>query len=282
MKKRSIFFIIYLIILAAFIFPVFSYADNDIPKVNTGIKIYDYAELLSIEQEKVLSEKANEILEKHNIDIAIVTVNTTNGLSSMEYADDFFDYNPFGYGEKATGLLMLINMEEREVWITTHGDAINIFTDYKIDSLLDKVYTGLSQADYYKAGSDFLSNSESYINRWEIAQIPLKERVGVLGILFLSLFWGFGIGGFITFLLFIFSKEKISKNPYIRTYLNDFKIIGQTDDFLSTNTVRNVIPKAPPVQRSSSGGVYKSSSRSSSTTHRSSSGRTHGGGGRKF
>ncbi len=254
---------------------VLSHAD-DILKVDTGIKVYDYADLLNEQQEKKLSEKANEILKNHNIDIAIVTVNATNGKSSMEYADDFFDYNPFGYGEKASGILMLINMEEREVWISTHGDAIKIFTDSKIESLLDEVYLGLSQKNYYKTGNDFLSKSEFFISKWEMVQKPLREQIGVFGVFSSALFFGFGIGIFITFVLFISTKKNLSGKLHMGTYQEDFKVVSRIDEFLSTNTTRTIIPKAPPVQNFSSG------SSGGSTTHSSSSGRTHGGGGRKF
>ena len=168
-------------------FPASASAD-DVPKVNADIKVYDYAELLTEDQEKQLALKAKDILARHNIDIAIVTVNTTNGLSSMEYADDFYDYNPFGYGKDASGLLMLINMEERDVRISTTGNAITIFTDRNISSLLDVVYTGLSQGDYYKAGIAFLSESERYINKWEFKQKPFREKYTIFHILFFSLF----------------------------------------------------------------------------------------------
>ena len=259
-----------------FTFPVSASAD-DVPKVDANIKVYDYAELLTEDQEKDLALKAKDILTKNNIDIAIVTVNFTNGLSSMEYADDFYDYNSFGFGEEASGLLMLINMEEREVWISTTGKAIKVFNNQKIEALLDAAYTGLSRGDYYKAGNDFLFESEYYIHKWERMQKPLREQFTVLGVLFGAIFLGFGAGGFITLIMFIFSKKSISEKPHIGTYQDHFRITSSRDDFLSTHTTQTIIPKEP-VRTSSSGG-----SRSSGTsTHSSSSGKTHGGGGRKF
>ena len=272
MKKKTIFFIIYMIFTVISSFPVYT-ASSDVPKVNAGIKVYDYAELLTNDQEKELSLKARNLISKHNIDIVIVTVNTTNGLSSTEYADDFYDYNPFGYDKEASGLLMLINMEEREVWISTSGKAIRIFTDRNIDSLLDGVYTELSQGDYYKAGNNFLSDSERYISRWEFQQKPLRERYTIFGVLFLSLFWGFGAGGFITLILFIFSRKSIAGKPHMSTYQDNFELTERRDNFLSTDTIRTAIPKETSSGTSRSGG---------STTHTSSSGRSHGGGGRKF
>ena len=164
-------------------------------------------------------------------------------------------------------------MEEREVWISTSGKAIKIFTDRNIDSLLDAVYKELSYEDYYKAGNNFLSKSEYYINKWELRQKPFRERYSVFDILLFSLFFGFGAGGFITFILFISSKKNISGKPHMNTYQENFELVERRDNFLSTNTIRTVIPKEAPAGSGRSGG---------SGTHTSSSGRTHGGGGRKF
>ena len=51
----------------------------------------------------------------------------------MEYADDFYDYNGYGMGEKHNGIIMLISMENRDVWFGTTGSAIKTFS-------LDKSY----------------------------------------------------------------------------------------------------------------------------------------------
>jgi len=52
---------------------------------------------------------------------------------------------------KKSGLLMLVNMQNREIWISTCGDAIDIFTDNRISIMEDNVIRHLSNNDYYSA-----------------------------------------------------------------------------------------------------------------------------------
>ena len=66
--------------------------------LDTGLKVYDYADLFTPEEEDSLMEKAQIIAAERRMDVAVVTTEYTYGKSSMEYADDFFDYNGFGYG----------------------------------------------------------------------------------------------------------------------------------------------------------------------------------------
>ncbi|MBO5147409.1 MAG: TPM domain-containing protein [Clostridia bacterium] len=39
----------------------------------------------------------DEVSEKHKFDLVIVTVNSLNGKTSTEFADDFYDYNDYGF-----------------------------------------------------------------------------------------------------------------------------------------------------------------------------------------
>ena len=44
---------------------------------------------------------------------------TGGGKTAEAYADDYYDYNGYGYGENDDGLLLLVSMGEREWAITT-------------------------------------------------------------------------------------------------------------------------------------------------------------------
>ena len=55
-------------------------------------------------------------------DVAAVTVDESPG-TAQQLADDIFDYCGFGYGASKDGVLLLIDMDNREVAITTTGEA---------------------------------------------------------------------------------------------------------------------------------------------------------------
>ena len=86
-------------------------------------RVVDDADLLSDSEEKALREKLEEIRVRQKMDIVIVTVNTLNGATLVDYADDTYDYNGYGYGNNRDGLLLLINMENRDWYISTKSEA---------------------------------------------------------------------------------------------------------------------------------------------------------------
>ena len=59
--------------------------------------VFDEARLLTNEQVLELDKEANILSDKYAMDIVITTTNDAEGKSSMEYADDYFDYGGFGY-----------------------------------------------------------------------------------------------------------------------------------------------------------------------------------------
>ena len=75
-----------------------------------------------------------------NVDVVIVTVASIEGKTATEYADDYFDYQGYGYGEKSDGILLLVGMKERVWAISTHGSlGISAFTDAGLDYIKEDV-----------------------------------------------------------------------------------------------------------------------------------------------
>lgn len=238
------------------------------PKVDASEKIYDFANLFTDVEEELLYDDVLEFISKHNLDMAIVTIDDNNKYSAMEYADDFYDYNDFGIGSDHSGLLFLIDMDTREMWISTTGNAIAMYTDYRIDNILDECYNYISNKNYYKTADAFIETADKYANKG----IPTRNEIEVefVPVLF--------IGGFFSLIFsIIFVSINKSKHTTIRKateaehYLvkNSFNVTDKKDVFISTHTNKIYDPPS-----SSSGG--------GSSTHHSSSGRSHGGGGRRF
>ena len=73
----------------------------------------------------------------------------------MAYADDFYDYNDYGMGDDNSGILLLLTMSERKWKMSTHGDAIRIFTDAGQEYMSDKFVSSLTDGDYYEGFTEF-------------------------------------------------------------------------------------------------------------------------------
>lgn len=74
----------------------------------------------------------------------VVTVDSLNGKTVEEYADDYYDDNGYGYGENNSGILFLVAMDDREWNISTSGDAITAFTDAGLAYMGDQFVSDLS------------------------------------------------------------------------------------------------------------------------------------------
>ena len=213
------------------------------------------------------------------MDIVITTTNDAQGKSSREYADDYFDYNGFGVGSDFDGILFLIDMDNREAYISTSGIGIRYLTDERIERILDSVFdSGLSDGDFYGASMVFLNVTRNFLEQGipsnqHTVEEKAPNRVTLFDVI-LGLIGGTGAGG--AFYTTTKSRYKLRNpgNPF--SYKNNsFVNIANTDDKIIDKVVTHrIIPRPTNTNRPSGGGR--------STTHRSSSGRSHGGGGRKF
>lgn len=110
--------------------------------------IVDDAELFSdYEESEILSAISTYSYEK-DFSLAVVTTEFTSGLSSEEYADDYYDFFIDNQGWQENGLLFLIDMDNRDVWISTCGDCILAYSDSEIESIIDSGYDSLANGNY--------------------------------------------------------------------------------------------------------------------------------------
>ena len=255
MNKR--FFAILTVILLCFSLSIFASAqEND----RTLGLVEDYAELMTDEEEALLTEKFEAFCDEYEMEIAVVTINDLGGKSAMEYADDFYDYNGYGYGENDDGLLALYvdgAEGEREIYITTHGKAISKITDADIDYITDLMIMYLAEGDYAWAFETFVDEATDVVKvSVSLIWIPLSLGIGMLVVFFVLKTMASANKSVV---------RKVDAKDYVRS--GSMVVTGSYDNFLFNNVTRVARPK-----NTSSG----------SSTHTSSSGRTHGGGGKRF
>lgn len=242
--------------------------------------VIDHANLMTPDEILDLNDRANALSQEFSMDIVIVTSDDTEGKSSREFADDYFDYNGFGVGPNYDGILFLIDMDNREAYISTTGDGIRYLTDQRIESVLDSVFDGgLPEGDYYGASLGFLEATGYYLERgipsdqYNEPEEVIKENRLTSTDIILSIVGGLGVGGGFAFSIKSRYKFRRKSNPYSYRSNSIVNFHSNQDRLVNSFITHRVIPK-PTNTSNSSGGR--------STTHRSSSGRSHGGGGRKF
>lgn len=134
-----------------------SYSVDDSHYDDTEPKIYDYADLFTDNEEQILQESLVSTAKKIKLDLVIVTTDYNRGKESLLYASDFYDGNGFGYDyDCGSGVIMLIDMDNREVAISTAG-VCRVYLDSETDNMIDDVTPYLSDEEYMKAAQYFIS-----------------------------------------------------------------------------------------------------------------------------
>lgn len=230
--------------------------------------VYDDAGLLQDEQIKTLSDKIEKVREDKKLDIVIVTTRTTGGETPADFADDFYDLGGFGYDKpRGTGILLLIDMGQRNLWISTCGAAQKYFTDKRLDMMLDEIYDDLSDGNYYEGCKTFISQTDKYMNlNPNLNPLTLKGTL-------IRFVIAAALGCFITFIFVARRGGRNTTNAY--TYSAGGKCrLNQSYEHFSHKLVTT-----RHIEHHSGGSGGGGGSGSS---HTSSSGVSHGGRGRSF
>ena len=225
-------------------------------------RLVDNAGLLSQAEADSLRATLDQYSEELNFDIVVVTTNTLDGKTPRDYADDYFDYNGYGYGANRDGALFLryINGSSKEVWLSTSGEGIKAIRDADIESIFDDMEDDIRANRYGAAFRIFAQDV-----RDEVLDYRSYDTIWI----FVGLAVGLGVGLIATNAMRS-SLKSVRQQRYAGSYIkgNSVNITEARDIFLYRTVSRVAKPK-----ESSGGG---------SSTHTNSSGRSHGGGGRSM
>ena len=275
MKKGKQLILLFVLCLVSFSFPAFAGTQ----------KVFDYADLLTTEEEAELQQMAEAMVTDWAMDLAFLTTNDTGGRSAWEYGADFYIEQGLGIGENYDGVIFVVDMGTRDAQIVTSGKAIDVFTDYYLEKMWSNMQGDFADG-YYFWGMETLVNDMNYYNaeyqKYLTDPNYVSEYEQEMG-------GGDTAGGylflFLVFILFpavvagigVASMKVSHKNvrPYSKgeAYLKQNGLYLSTDrnSFVNTRTTMAPIPKND--DKGSWGG-------GSSTSHRG--GRSFGGGGGRF
>ena len=250
-------------------------AGGAIPQERQLPLLVDDAGLLTEEEADALLDKLEEISERQECEVAVVTVDSLEGKTSQEYADDFYDYNGYGYGKDDDGILLLISMEDRDYAITTYGFGIIAFTDAGLQYVVNDFKPALSGGRYGDAFNDFADCCDKFLTQAHTGEPYDGDNMpkGTVHPVYIPISLAIG---FLISLLIGRSKSAKLKSVRKKESAADYQVAGSmrlyqnSDVLVASNVTSRVVSSS---SGSSSGG---------SSTHTSSSGRSHGGTSGKF
>lgn len=285
MKRTFVFILTVLALLL--MFPVVSCANADvsssIPQTRIMPLVVDDDDLLTDDEEISLLSRLEQLTEDYCVEVAVVTIYDLEGKTPEEYADDFYDYNGYGYGENYDGVLLLVSMQERDWHITGYGKG-----DYIVNNISDSFVYYLSVGDYYGAFSEFANSCEyllehidslpdDYVSDPDYPISPdyhpdAVQTSDIIIFALISLAVGL-LSAFIAVSIMKSGHKTVRFNSDASGYAvnNRVNLTSSSDIFLYRTVSRTEIPRNNGGGSSSGGGF-----------HTSSSGRTHSGTGGKF
>lgn len=239
-------------------------------------RVVDYADVLSYDEESELEYDAVSLTIKYGIDVVLVVVDGLDGSSAMEYADDFYDSHNYGMDDEESGVLLLLDIDSRDWWISTKGKGIEALTDYGIQEVFGEAAPYFGDDEWFEGFSAYLDALPYYFDAYEdghpIDILPGEKGSGRFG--FWNILISILVGGAAAAIVVFAMKSSMDTTDNKRSaadYLDSYNLRVNTDMFLYSEVTKSAKPK----ESSSDGG-------GGSSTHESSSGDTHGGGGGSF
>ena len=129
-------------------------------------KVFDQAGLFTQSQREALEERAVQFLADKQYDVAIVTTNSTGSMVTYEYAEFFYQAYHIGYGNDLRGFLLLIDMDNRQVYIDEYNALEKNFqlSTRERDAILDVIMEYAYDGDFYGVADSFLDCLPQYLN----------------------------------------------------------------------------------------------------------------------
>lgn len=250
-------------------------------------QVYDDAGLFLQGEMTELEAAADKLRDRHHMNFVIVTTEDAKGKSAREYADDFYMDNGYYDNEERGGIELLIDMDNREVYVSTAGDMRYYITDEKVEEILDAGYPYVSDGAYARAIARMLDEaddiigegiqSNQYIYDEETGKIIRYRSLTGTDIL-IAVLVPLVLAGSACFVV-CRKYSAVEKYQYSINQNANMKIRNRSDHLVNQFVTKRRIPKNPPP---GNGGGGSAGSSGRTTVHTSSGGGSFGGGGRKF
>ena len=263
------------VLLVFFLLPVFVMAEE---------QIIDKANLFSVADVSRINEIILRIEAEHQVDMVVLTTNSvpTDHSDSMrrvrDYADDFYDNGGYGMGEDHSGMLILLDMNNRVIWLSTGGVMYEYINDSREEDIIDRAYGYLKQRNYGEAIIAALSRVEYYMNKGReegtflYDEVTGKRLSGIYNALTSSELLALVI------YLIIGGSYNLKGSTYSYDQASNTSVVLNRDEESFVRQFVNRTPRNTGSHGTSSGGGRSGGS----GIHRSSGGVRHGGGGRRF
>lgn len=120
-----------------------------IPQPVGDIYTQDFAGLLSSEQKAEINEMAARLDDATGAQMAVLTVKSLEGADIQSFANQAFREYGLGDADKDNGILLVIDMDTRELWVEVGYGLEGALPDGKVGRILDEFTVPYMVKDQY-------------------------------------------------------------------------------------------------------------------------------------
>ncbi len=121
--------------------------------------VNDYANVLSDETESQILSTAVDLEKQTGAQVVILTVNSLDGEDISDYAVETFRNWGIGDEESDNGVLILLSVGDREMWVTTGYGLEGTLTDTSLGQMRDAYAIPYYRNDDFETGTILLFNA---------------------------------------------------------------------------------------------------------------------------
>ena len=224
-KKISVF----ILILCILLIPAKNcFADQSSTNSETGYRtvLVDEADLLSVEEESELLAIMQDSSAYGNV--MFLSVDSHDYSTTYRLAESRFE-ETFGY---SNGVIFVIDMQKRMLWITGMDQTQYIITDNYCDTITDNIYTYASDGDYFTCSCIAFEQIHAVLQGKSIP-MPMKYICNFLLSIALALVLNYFVA------MFLSSKTKASKKEIRSNMIFHFRIMDPKAEFTHETKVYN-------------------------------------------
>lgn len=275
------------LLFALLLLPLAALAEN--------AQVIDDAGLFSAEEIQRMTEIIERVEAAHQVDLVVLTTQDTPYDPSdslwrvRDFADDYYDNGGYGMGEDDSGMLLLLDMNNRAMWLSIGGVMIDYINDDREEDILDHAYDKLREGDYGGAMIAALNRVSHFMEegrregffRYDEATgkriggiynalTPMETAVAAVA----------GLAVAAAVYLSVSARYSLKGSTYSYDRAANTAVTFTRDD---QAFVRKFVQRAPiHVDDHGPGGHPGGGHSGGSGVHTSSGGASHGGGGRRF
>ncbi|MGG5315338.1 TPM domain-containing protein [Enterococcus sp. AZ072] len=243
--------------------------------------VTDEAALFTPEQQTELAGLADTLNEKMEGQTFVLTTNS-NTEDPQLFANQQLKAR---VSEGGNGALLLLDMGQRQLYLTYSGNMIDYITDRRRDKILDAVEEAMRDGNYYQAAASYFTMASDYVDagipsnhyqvNGETGEVTVQRSLTETDVITAVVV---GLIAAIAFFIVVRMRYQLKMGTYRYPYREQsrLELEERQDQLVNSFVTTRRIPK--PSNNNSGGGGFGGGG---STTN-SSGGGTFGGGGRSF